>query len=86
MRRRSFIAAGGTAGLAATFSGLATAAPAVAGATQAADDSTPSDSLRSLAAKIGLRVGTAVIPFDLNNPPTRLSWQASSRSLLRATR
>ena len=68
MRRRSFLAAGGAAGLAATLSGLATAAPAVADAAQAADDSTPSDSLRALAAKIGLRVGTAVDPFDLNTP------------------
>jgi endo-1,4-beta-xylanase len=68
MRRRSFLAAGGAAGLAATFSGLATAVPAVASAAESADDSAPSDSLRSLAAKIGLRVGTAVIPFDLNTP------------------
>ena len=68
MRRRSFLAAGGAAGLAATFSGLATAVPAVASAAEPADDSAPSDSLRSLAAKIGLRVGTAVIPFDLNTP------------------
>jgi endo-1,4-beta-xylanase len=67
MRRRSFLAAGGAAGLSATFSGLATAAPAVASATQAADN-VPSDSLRSLAAKIGLRIGTAVIPFDLDTP------------------
>jgi endo-1,4-beta-xylanase len=33
-----------------------------------ADDSAPSDSLRSLAAKIGLRIGTAVDPFDLTTP------------------
>jgi endo-1,4-beta-xylanase len=26
----------------------------------------PRDSLRALAAKIGLRIGTAVIPFDLD--------------------
>jgi hypothetical protein len=86
MRRRSFLAAGGAAGLAATLGGLAAAAPAVASAAQAADDSAPSDSLRSLAAKIGLRIGTAVDPFDLDTPPTRLSSQASSRSLLRKTR
>ena len=68
MRRRSFLAAGGAAGLAATLSGLAPAVPAVASAAEPADDGAPSDSLRSLAAKIGLRVGTAVIPFDLDNP------------------
>ncbi len=68
MRRRNFLAAGGAAGLAATFSGLATATPTVARPAQAAGKSAPSDSLRSLAAKIGLRVGTAVIPFDLDTP------------------
>ena len=68
MRRRSFLAAGGAAGLAATLSGLAPAVPAVASAAEPADDGAPSDSLRSLAAKIGLRVGTAVIPFDLDTP------------------
>ncbi|HEY3751529.1 MAG TPA: endo-1,4-beta-xylanase [Pseudonocardiaceae bacterium] len=28
----------------------------------------PSDSLRALAAQVGLRVGSAIIPFDLDNP------------------
>ncbi|HEX3589125.1 MAG TPA: endo-1,4-beta-xylanase, partial [Pseudonocardiaceae bacterium] len=28
----------------------------------------PADSLRALAAQVGLRVGTAIIPFDLDNP------------------
>ena len=65
MRRRSFLAAGGAAGLAATFSGLATAAPALASGAQAAGNGAQSDSLRSLAAKVGLRMGTAVMPSDL---------------------
>jgi len=71
MKRRSFLAASGAAGLAATVGGLTTAGPAAASATkQAASsaDGSGSDSLRSLAAKIGLRVGTAVIPFDLDTP------------------
>src|SRR5262245_56002801 len=34
----------------------------------AASSPTPPDSLRALAAKFGLRVGTAIIPFDLDNP------------------
>src|SRR5215475_9729407 len=43
MRRRSFLAAGGAAGLAATFSGLATAAPAVARAAQATNNGASND-------------------------------------------
>ena len=33
-------------------------------------------SLRELAAQIGLRIGTAVIPFDLDTPRTRPSSRA----------
>ncbi|HYK26785.1 MAG TPA: endo-1,4-beta-xylanase [Streptosporangiaceae bacterium] len=71
MKRRSFLAAGGAAGLAATMGGLATASPALASTRQlTASPATDaaSGSLRTLAAKIGLRVGTAVIPFDLDTP------------------
>jgi endo-1,4-beta-xylanase len=69
MRRRSFLAAGGAAGLATTLGGLATAFPAAASATLAASNGSPPDSLRSLAAKVGLRIGTAVMPSDLTDPP-----------------
>ena len=45
---------------------------AVAGGVAQADNGpssrAPSDSLRSLAAPIGLRIGTAIIPFDLDHP------------------
>src|SRR5439155_7402975 len=44
--------------------GLPTAASAVTGSGVAAAP----DSLRALAAKTGLRIGTAVIPFDLDHP------------------
>ena len=74
MKRRSFLAAGGAAGLAATIGGLAPTAPALAGlARPTAKDAkdggaTGPGSLRSLAARIGLHIGTAVIPFDLDTP------------------
>ena len=45
---------------------------AIAGGVARADgghsNNGPSDSLRSLAAPIGLRIGTAIIPFDLDHP------------------
>ena len=53
----------GAAGVAAAL-GITTAASAVPGSGIAAAP----DSLRALAAKIGLRIGTAVIPFDLDHP------------------
>jgi len=45
------------------------AAPATASTTLAASNGAQSDSLRSLAAKIGLRIGTAAMPNDLVNQP-----------------
>jgi len=53
----------GAAGVAAALS-ITTAASAVTGSGIAAAP----DSLRALAAKTGLRIGTAVIPFDLDHP------------------
>src|SRR6266568_2949902 len=53
----------GAAGVAAAL-GITTAASAVTGSGIAAAP----DSLRALAAKPGLRIGTAVIPFDLDHP------------------
>src|SRR6266568_1193230 len=53
----------GAAGVAAAL-GITTAASAVTGSGIAAAP----DSLRALAAKTGLRIGTAVIPFDLDHP------------------
>ncbi|MBO0822685.1 MAG: endo-1,4-beta-xylanase [Actinobacteria bacterium] len=69
MRRRSFLAAGGAAGLATTLGGLGTVVPAAGAATAAADNGGQSDALRTLAAKVGLRIGTAVTPFDLTDKP-----------------
>jgi len=72
MRRRSFLAMGagaitlpalGTATAHADTAATAQPAGGAAGAGGAAPDS-----LRALAAKIGLRIGTAVIPFDLDTP------------------
>src|SRR5258708_15938962 len=69
MRRRSFLAMGAGAiaipGLATGTASAATARTALAAAGSAG---VAPDSLRALAAKIGLRIGTAVIPFDLDTP------------------
>ena len=62
MRIRRLLAVG-AAGAAAAL-GITTAASAVTGSGIAAAP----DSLRALAAKTGLRIGTAVIPFDLDHP------------------
>lgn len=58
---RTLIAAAALTVAAAT--GLATAALAAPGGSRPAPDS-----LRALGARVGLRVGTAVIPNDLTNP------------------
>jgi len=72
VKRRSFLTltgAAGAAGAAAALPGLA--APAAASTARAA--ARPADaangSLRDLAARISMRIGTAVIPFDLDNAP-----------------
>ncbi|MDR0344003.1 MAG: endo-1,4-beta-xylanase [Nocardiopsaceae bacterium] len=71
MRRRRFLALGAAAGVAAVPGvATATASAATRSPRLLADPSAAgaSDSLRDLAARIGLRVGTAVIPFDLDTP------------------
>ncbi|MBV9383885.1 MAG: endo-1,4-beta-xylanase [Streptosporangiaceae bacterium] len=76
MRHRRLLAAGavGTVVVAAALgiSSAAGAAPSASAPRASAprDEGAP-DSLRALAAKIGLRIGTAVIPFDLNTPAYR---------------
>ena len=71
MRRRSFLTMGaGAAGVVAMpriASAAATSSSAARSAASSHDMAAP-DSLRGLAEKIGLRIGTAVIPFDLNTP------------------
>src|SRR5690348_10739455 len=62
MRLRRLLAVG-AAGVAAVL-GITTAAGAMPGS----GTTVAPDSLRALAAKIGLRIGTAVIPFDLDHP------------------
>src|SRR5436190_23093467 len=47
---------------------LAALSVTVASAGRGDSNRPPADSLRSLAAQIGLRVGTAIIPFDLDHP------------------
>jgi endo-1,4-beta-xylanase len=81
MKRRGFLALGAGAlaspmlapAAAQAATGSATTAAANASAAGSAAPSTasgsiPADSLRALAAKIGLRFGSALIPFDLNTP------------------
>ena len=71
VKRRSVLAAGaaGAAGLAATLGGVpdARAATALAGR-QAGQQAPASDSLRDLAAAIGLRVGSAITPQEISTP------------------
>jgi len=62
---------GGAAGVAAAIPGVAAASAATAATTKPAVRSRDMDqpsTLRGLAELIGLRIGTAVIPFDLNTP------------------
>jgi endo-1,4-beta-xylanase len=68
MKRRSFLAVGSATGVAVAMSQIPAARAAVAGAAQPAVGAASPATLRGLAAKIGLRVGTAVIPQDLNTP------------------
>ena len=84
MRRRSFLTMSGAAGVAVATTGLTAASaatrPVPAGATPARAgarpglagarprDFSPPGTLRGLAEFIGLRIGTAVIPFDLDTP------------------
>jgi endo-1,4-beta-xylanase len=75
MRRRSLLAVG-AAGAAAVIGGNTAAWASPAGAARAAKatpaDGIDPDSLRALAARIGLRFGTALIPEDIDTP----SWAA----------
>src|SRR3954453_14357813 len=57
-----------TASLVVAAAVLACAVAALASAARSAAFQPPPDSLRALAAPIGLRIGTAVIPFDLDHP------------------
>jgi endo-1,4-beta-xylanase len=68
MRRRSFLAMGAGAAGAVAMPGLASAATRTARSTAGSRDMADADSLRALAARIGLRIGTAIIPFDLDTP------------------
>ena len=71
MRRRSFLAMGAAAGVAAVpgiTTATASAATTRTARSSASSGDVAADSLRALAAKINLRVGTAVIPFDLDTP------------------
>jgi len=73
MRLRRLLALGAAAGAAALL-GLSTAAGAapfggaVAGHAGAAQHAVAPDSLRALAAKVGLRIGSALIPQDIETP------------------
>jgi endo-1,4-beta-xylanase len=70
MRRRSFLAMSGVAGAAAAIPGIAAASAATTQAGRAANSRhfDPPTALRDLAERIDLRIGTAVIPFDLDTP------------------
>ena len=79
VKRRSVLTAGaaGAVGLAATLGGATDARAATAQAGRAVGQQAPaSDSLRDLAAAIGLRVGSAIIPQDINTP----AWAAVAAS------
>jgi len=68
VRRRSVLTAAGAAGavgVAGVLGGTGTASAAALGAKH---DHRDPNSLRELAEKIGLRIGTAIIPQDINTP------------------
>jgi endo-1,4-beta-xylanase len=76
VRRRSVLTAAGAAGavgVAGVLGGAGTASAAVLGAKH---DHRDPNSLRELAEKIGLRIGTAIIPQDINTP----AWNAVAAS------
>src|SRR5215469_3359283 len=69
MRRRSLFAAAGAASAAAVLGGAATANAATTTAARSAEPAdavNPNAPLRDLAAAIGLRFGSAIIPQDIN--------------------
>ncbi len=71
MKRRGFLALGaGAAGIVAIpgVANASTTSTTKADVVAGAADQDADDSLRNLARKIGLRIGTAVIPFDLDTP------------------
>jgi endo-1,4-beta-xylanase len=70
MRRRSFLTMGGAAGMALAMPGIASAAVTAPGRARAGTGRAHfgRPTLRGLAAPIGLHMGTAVIPFDLDTP------------------
>jgi endo-1,4-beta-xylanase len=71
MRRRSFLAMSGAAGAVAAVPGIGAASAGTTKAGLAAANSRhfdPPTTLRGLAEQIDLRIGTAVIPFDLDTP------------------
>ena len=79
VKRRSVLAAGaaGAAGIAGVLGGATSARAVTTTAARPTDKPGPeSDSLRDLAAAIGLRVGSAIIPQDLNTP----AWAAIAAS------
>src|SRR5580704_6788661 len=80
MRRRSLLAMGAAGGAAAVLGtgASALASPAAAGLAvrPSANPGTSPTSLRALAAKIGLRFGTALIPQDIETP----AWAAIAAS------
>jgi len=75
VKRRSFLTltgaagAAGVAGVAAALPGLAAPAAASTARAAARTAGAANGSLRDLAARINMRIGTAVIPFDLDNAP-----------------
>ena len=80
MRRRSLLAMGAAGGAAAVLgtgaSALASPAAARLAVRPSAHPGTSPTSLRALAAKIGLRFGTALIPQDIETP----AWAAIAAS------
>ncbi len=84
MRRRSFLTMSGAAGMAAAIPGIRAASAATTGTAATATRTAglpgnAASTLRGLAAPIGLRIGTAVIPFDLDTPAYKPCSPSSSR-------
>ncbi len=76
VRRRSVLTAAGAAGAVGAAGVLGSAGTASAAALGASHGHRDPNSLRELAEKVGLRIGTAIIPQDINTP----AWAAVAAS------
>src|SRR5947209_7045029 len=71
IRRALLVGAAATVGACSLLVGQTAAFAASGGSSGSAPVGSHSDSLRDVAARVGLRIGTAVTPFELDHPDYR---------------